>query len=131
MSKYAARDLVLEVDNTPVGQVTAMGEAGSSRDLIDASAYGDGWKDYVLGQQDGSELALTIALDESDSGQWTLIDAYNAASQETFGMSHTDSGFDVTFPAIITGLTRGGAIDGLLQISATLKILNPGVVDVS
>ena len=44
-------------------------------------------------------------------------------------MTHDDSGFDVSFPALVTTLTRGGAIDGLLQMSATLKIVEPGVVD--
>jgi len=112
-----------------VGQVTAMGTAGSSRDLIDASAYGDAWKDYVVGQQDGSEMDIEVALDNTSTGHVAVKTAYDGGVSWRFGMTHTAAGFDVAFPALITKWERGGDLDGLMKGVGTLKILNPGVTD--
>lgn len=112
-----------------VGQVTSIGMAGSSRDLIDASAYGDAYKDYVVGQQDGNEVEIELALDPLATAHIALKNAYGAGTSTTFGMTHTAAGFDIAFPAMVTEFSRGAERDGLLQATATLKILNPGVTD--
>lgn len=112
-----------------VGQVTSLGNAGSSRDLIDASAYGDDWKDYVVGQQDGSELEVEVAYDPVATGHLALKSAYNAGTPTLFGMNHAESGFDIAFSALTTKFERGAERDGLLKLMASLKILNPGVTD--
>jgi hypothetical protein len=114
-----------------LGQVTALGDAGSSRDLIDASAYGEDWKDYVVGQQDGSEVEVDIAYDPADDGHDALLAAYNGGEPEQFEMQHADAGFHVGFPALVTKLERGAPRDGLLHMAATLKILSPGVEDIT
>lgn len=131
MTKYAARDLEFLIGAASVGQVTSIGSAGSARDLIDASAYGDPWKDYVVGQQDGDEIDVELSYDPVDADHIALIAAYESGESETFGLTHTASGFDVTFPALVTKLNRGGARDGLLTMTLSLKILNPGVQDAS
>lgn len=46
-------------------------------------------------------------------------------------MRHTGAGFHVQFPAVVTALARGGEREGLLHMTATLKILQPGVQDVT
>jgi hypothetical protein len=133
MAKYAGRGLVLSIGAVPtvVGQVTALGNAGSSRDLIDASAYGDDWKDYVVGQQDGTEVTVELAYDPANTGQSALKTAYDAGTVTDFEMEHADAAFHVGFPALVTQFERGGERDGLLVGSATLKILNPGVEDIT
>lgn len=113
----------------PVGQVTAIGMAGSSRDLIDASAYGDAWKDYVVGQQDGSEVDVEVALDNTSTGHVAMKTAYDAGVPTRFGMTLASANFDIAFPALITEWTRGGDREDVLKGSGTLKILNPGVTD--
>jgi len=112
-----------------VGQVTAVGEAGSSRDLIDASAYGDAWKDYVVGQQDGEAVPFEVALDPASTGHLAVKTAYLAGVPITFGMTHVASAFDIAFPALITKWARGGDLDGLMKGMGEMKILNPGVTD--
>jgi len=129
MTKYAGRGLVLSIGTSAIGQVTAIGPIGSSRDLIDASAYGDDWKDYVLGQQDGNEVAVTVAYDPIDTQHLALIAAYEAATTTTFELEHVDSAFYATFYAIVTALSRGGDIGGLLSMDVTLKIVEPGVTE--
>ena len=130
MTKFAGRGISIEMDGTPLGQVTSFGEVGSTRDLIDASAYGDDWKDYVLGQQDGTEVSMVIALDPVDSGHDAIVTAYDSAPDTpvVFSLDHADSGLALDVTAIITQLTRGGDLGGLLQMSVTAKIVNPGVV---
>ena len=130
MTKYAGRELLLKIGATPVtiGQVTSVGNAGSSRDLIDGSAYGDDWKDYVVGQQDGNELELEVAYDPADTQHAALLTAYNAGTSTIFDMVYPGTTFDVTFNALVTKLERGATRDGLLSLSVSLKILNPGVV---
>lgn len=112
-----------------VGQVTSLGNAGSSRDLIDASAYGDAWKDYVVGQQDGSEVDFEVALDNASTGHVAVKTAYDAGVSVRFGMTHTASAFDIAFPSLITKWERGGELAGVMMGAGTLKILNPGVTD--
>lgn len=128
MTKFAGRDVVLSIDGTAITQATAIGEAGSTRDLIDASAYGDDDKDYVLGQKDGNEMELTLAYDPDEASHDDISDAFDDAVSHTFLMTHADSGMFLTFPALVTTFSRGGERDGLLQASATLKIVTPGVV---
>jgi hypothetical protein len=124
---------VVSKDAVEIGQLRSFGEVGSSRALIDASVYGEDWTDFVLGLQDGSEVAAVIAYDPVSAGHLDLIDSYNneADTPITLNVTHDDSGFDVYVTCLITTLTRGGALDGLLQMSLTLKIVNPGVVDAS
>lgn len=131
MTKYAGRGIVVSLDAVPIGQLREFGEVGSSRALIEASAYGDDWADYVLGLQDGDEVNYTIAYDPVDAGHLAWIDAYNAAEEITLNVAHADSGFDVYVTCLINAMRRGGALDGLLAMSGTLKIREPGVVDAS
>lgn len=137
MTKYPARHLELLRGNgqTPesfavVGQVVGMGEVGSSRDAIDASVYGDDWKDWVLGQQDGDEMEVTVAYDPADTGHDGLVADYDAAVKRNFQLRHTPAGFHVQFPALILRLARGGEREGLLTMRLILKIVAPGVQDV-
>lgn len=137
-TKFAGRGVDLErgdgVSPTEgfdrVANVLSVGEAGSSRALIDASAHGDDWMDFVLGQQEGDEVPVVIELNPADTGHGDIVTDYDNAACRNWRLRHDDSGFLVGFPALITKLSRGGERAGLLQMSLTLKILNPGVTDV-
>lgn len=128
MTKYAARDLTLAIDGTPIGQCTAIGKIGANQELIDASAYGDEWKDFVLGQKDGAEVAVTLALDPTDGGAVALEAAWDG-DPHTFTLAHADNSYDKDFEALVTTVMTGGDRDGLLEMEASLKIVNPGVTD--
>lgn len=113
----------------PVGQVSALGRAGSQRNLIEASAYGDAWTDWVVGQQDGNEMDFEVELDNTSTGHVAVKTAYDAGVPTRFGLTMTAANFDVAFPALLTKWERGGDLDGLLLGAGTIKILNPGVTD--
>jgi hypothetical protein len=131
MTKYAGRGITIEIDGVPAGQLRDFAPVGSSRALIDASAYGDDWADYVTGLQDGDSVAYTFAYDPADSGHTAFVESYNAGSEITLHLEHEESGFDVYVTALIESLARGGALDGLLEMSGNIKIREPGVVDAS
>lgn len=127
MTKFAGRDVVLSIDTVPVAQATAIGNAGTTRDLIDASAHGDDFKDYVLGQMDGDEMELTLAYDPAESSHDAIFAAHIDAVSHDFNLSHADASLDLDFPALVTHVARGGERDGLVILEATLKIVNPGI----
>lgn len=131
MSKYAARHLALSLEGDEVGQITAMGEVGSSRGLIDASVYGDDWADFVTDLQEGEEVDITVAYDPVDADHIALLAAYDAGDPVDWQMDHDPADFHVEFPGLITKATRGGERGDLLVMNLTVKILSPGVSDVS
>lgn len=129
--KYAARGLAFDFEGTPVGSLTEFGEFGSSRDQIDASAYGEDWKSYVTGQQDGTEVPAVIAYDPNDGGHQSIIDSYDNSPDEvvTFTATHTPTGASWDITCIITSVSRGGQLGDLLKLNVGLKIVEPGVVE--
>ena len=130
MTKYSGRTLSVEFDGTPAGQMTSLGAFGSTRNLIDASVYGEEWTDFVTGLQDGDEVEAVFARDPADSGQDAVVTAYTDTSDTPVVMTVTHEGsgeaFDVT--ALVTQLNYMSALDGLYELHTTLKIVNPGVV---
>lgn len=130
MTKYAGRSATFDFDGTPVGQVRSVGAFGSSRAQIDASVYGEDWTSFVLGLQDGDEMAMVCAHDPADAGQAAIASAYDTSpdTPATLTITHADSGaaWDVT--VIVAAVSYETALDGLLVQNATLKIVNPGVV---
>lgn len=133
MTKYAARGLALEFEGDAIGQLTQFGTFGSSRDLIDASAYGEEWKDYVLGQQDGDEVPFAIAYDPDDAAHQAVIAAYEDTPDATvtFTATHVPTGAAWDITCRITALARGGNLGELFQLVGTLKIVEPGVEQVA
>lgn len=111
-----------------VGQVLELGDYGSARDLIDASAHGDDWKDYVLGQKDGEEVTLRVAFDPADAQQVALLTDYDASTVKKFHITHPSfatRGIEIS--AIVTRYIERTPIDGVYEAEATLKIVNPGM----
>lgn len=130
MTKYSGRTLSVDVNGTPAGQMTSLAPFGSSRNLIDASVYGEEWTDFVTGLQDGDEVEAVFARDPADTGQDALITAYTDTSDTPIelGVTHDGSGESFTVTCLITALAYGAPLDGLYTLNTTLKIVNPGVV---
>jgi hypothetical protein len=130
MTKYAGRGFTVALEgDSPLPQLREFGAFGSSRNLIDATAYGDDWTDFVTGLQDGDEVAFTIAYDPDDVDHDGLINTYeDTDGRITLEVVHTDSTFAADIHCIINALRRESPIDGLFALSGTFKIVNPGVV---
>lgn len=129
-TKYAGRGLVLDIEGQDIASVlTGLDDVGSERNLFDQSAYGDDWADWGVGQQDGTEVTMTIAYDPVDTQHLALIAAYEAGTPTTFGLTHAEAGWGCQFEARVRRLTRGGPRDGNLTMNVALKIVNPGVTE--
>lgn len=124
--------MTIEADGSAVGQLLEFGAFGSSRNQIDATAYGDDWTDFVTGIQDGSEVPFRIAYDPDESGHIAIRNAFQTGDgRVTFTATHTDAGTEFDIYTIISTLEWSAALDGLFEMSGTLKIVNPGVVETS
>lgn len=127
--KYTALDVEFLREGVAVANVRSIPPFGSSKDLIDASVYGDGWKDWRTGQRDGVEMEVVLAFDPDDATQ-ALFEADDADGlPHDYGVRHEESGLDKTIPAVVKGITFSPPIDGLIEMHLTLKIVNPGVSD--
>jgi hypothetical protein len=132
VAKYPASKIVLSRNTTgstyvAIGQILELGKVGSSRDLIDASAYGDTWNDYILGLQDGAEVPLVIALDPANAQHTALKSDNEAGVAKNFQLTHADFSRTLTFPALVLNYMEGGDKDGVYEAECNLKIVNPGV----
>lgn len=130
MTKYAGRSLTVALDGgSTFPQLREFGAFGSSRNLIDATAYGDDWEDFVTGLQAGDEIPFTIAYDPADTSHADLVDIYeNTDGRTILNIVHTDSGFECDVHCIINALRREAPVDGLFALMGTAKIVNPGVI---
>lgn len=135
MAKFAARGIDFKRNTTgptyvSVGQVLSIDPPGSSRALIDASAYGDTWMDYVVGLQEGSEITVTFAFDPSNAQHTAIKGDYDAGVSKNFQLTNTlmtAPTRTATFPVMITSYTEGGSLDGVHTGTVTMKIISPGV----
>jgi hypothetical protein len=132
MAKTSARDAVLKRNTTGttyvnIGQVLEIGDVGSERGLNDASAYGDAWKDYVLGQQDGSEFNMRVAYDAADAQQVALEADYAASTPKKFHLEVPPNTTGIEFTAIITSKVYRAPLEGVYEAEFGMKIVNPGV----
>jgi hypothetical protein len=135
MTKYAGRTITYARNTTGstyvnIGQILELSKLGSSRDTIDASAYGDTWKDFLVGLQEGDEVTLRIAIDPADTQHVALKGDYDAGLSKKFHLINTAISptrtLEVT--AIPTEYHEGGDLDGVYEVEMIWKIVSPGVV---
>ena len=132
MTKFGARDAVLKRNTTGttytlIGQVLEMGDVGSERSLNDSSVYGESWKDFVLGQQEGEEFPLRCAFDSADAQQTALAADYDSSAPKKFHLEVPPSPTGVEFTAIITSKKYRAPREGVYEVEFGMKIVNPGV----
>lgn len=129
-NKYAGRSLTIDFEGTPVANIRSVSEYGSSRNLIDASVYGEDWTDSVTGLQDGTVLTIVVALDPADAGADAIEAFYNDNPDDvsTWTFNHVGSGESVDVSTKLSKVARESPIDGLYAMNVEAKIVNPGVV---
>jgi hypothetical protein len=113
-----------------VGQIMSIGPVGSERALIDVSAHGDAWSDFVIGRQEGNEVELTIAFDPADAQHTAMKTDYDATTPASRNYQLQHSAFAtraLQFPALTTKYEEEATDDGAYEAHITFKIVNPGV----
>jgi hypothetical protein len=139
MTKYRGYRALLSRNTTgstyaTVGQILETGDAGSTRELIDVTAHGDEWMDFLGSRQEGTEFTLRLAFDPADTQHAALKADYDAGTSKKFHVVHPDitgSTAAVEFTAITTGFLIRDPMDGAHEAELTLKIVNPGVAFVA
>jgi hypothetical protein len=133
MAKFAGRGLVFRRNTTGTTYVTIPnvrsvdGDVGSTRDLIDASAFGDDWKDFLVGQQEGGELSFTIIFDPADTQHAALQTDYAAGARKKFKIEHVASAKQWDWEAELTSFTLTPDREDAFTATIGMKIVNPGV----
>jgi hypothetical protein len=135
MTKVAGYNGILKRNTTgsvyaTVGQIMSIGPVGSDRALIDVSAHGDQWSDFVIGRQEGNEVELTIAYDPADAQHVALKTDYDASTPvaKNYQLQHPAfATHALQFPAYTTHYEEEATDDGAYEAHITFKIVNPGV----
>jgi hypothetical protein len=134
VAKYPGRGIVFRRNTSgstyaDVGQVLEVDKFGSTRGTIDATAYGDTWADFVLGVQEGDDVALRLAFDPANAQHTALYADYQAATPKNYQIQNTllSPSRTLTAPALVTEYHEGGAIDGVYEAEMVMKIVQPGV----
>lgn len=113
-----------------VGQISSLSAVGSSRNLIDVSAHGDEWADFITGRQEGNEVTLTILYDPADAQHTALKTDYDSSTPtpRNYQLQHSDfATHALQFPAFTTQYEEEATDDGGYEAHVTFKIVSPGV----
>jgi hypothetical protein len=113
-----------------IGTVTAV---GSSRALIDVSAHGDAWSDFLPGRQEGSEVTLTVMWDPTITTHTNMKSDYDsvAVAIRYYELQHPNWASAYRFPAVTSQWEVEATDDGAMEAHITLKIITPGVSSVT
>lgn len=117
-----------------VGQIMSISAVGSERALIDVSAHGDSWSDFLPGRQEGTEVDLVIAFDPADAQHVALKTDYDAVTPvaKNYELQHPAFATRaLRFPAYTTKYEEEATDDGAYEAHVTFKIVTPGVSTVT
>jgi hypothetical protein len=113
-----------------VGNIMSISAVGSERTLIDVSAHGDAWNDYIPGRMDGSEVDLVVAFDPADAQHTAIKADYDAGTQTARNYELQHPAFAthaLRFPTIATKYEEEATDGDSYEMHVTFKIVNPGV----
>ncbi len=135
MTKVAGYNGILKRNTTgstyaTVGQIMSISAVGSDRALIDVSAHGDQWSDFVIGRQEGKEVSLVVAYDPNDAQHVAMKTDYDASTPTVRNYQLQHPAFAthaLQFPAYTTTYEEEATDGGAYEAHITFKIVNPGV----
>jgi len=113
-----------------VGQIMSLSAVGSNRNLIDVSAHGDPWTDFIPGRQDGTEVTLSVSFDPADAQHVAIKTDYDATvpTARNYQLQHPAFATRaLQFPAFVTQYEEEATDDDAYEMHCTLKIVSPGV----
>lgn len=113
-----------------VGQINSLSAVGSTRNLIDVSAHGDTWADFIPGRQEGSEVSLNVLFDPADAQHVAIKADYDAGTQTVRNYELQHPAFAtraLRLPTLVTQYEEEATDDGGYEMHVTFKIVSPGV----
>ena len=116
-----------------VQQINSVSAVGSTRALIDVSAHGDTWADFLPGRQEGTEVTLTVMWDSTLTPHSNMKADYDsvAVAVRYYELQHPNWATAYRFPTITSQWEVEATDDGAMEAHVTLKIISPGVTSVT
>jgi hypothetical protein len=132
LKQNAATGVATGTYNT-VTQIQTVSAVGSNRALIDVSAHGDMWSDFLPGRQEGNEVTLTVMWDPTITTHTNMKADYDATTTPTryYELQHPSWTSAYRFPSIVSVWEVEATDDGAMEAHVTLKIITPGVTTVT
>ena len=112
-----------------VQQINSVSAVGSTRALIDVSAHGDTWADFLPGRQEGAEVTLNVMWDSTLTPHSNMKADYDsvAVAVRYYELQHPNWAQAYRFPAITSQWEVESTDSGAMEAHITLKIITPGV----
>lgn len=124
---------------TPTGtyntlsQINSISAVGSARALIDVSAHGDTWSDFLPGRQEGAEVTLNVLWDPTVTTHTNMKSDYDSVSVAIryYELQHPNWASAYRFPVITSQWEVEATDDAGMEAHITFKIITPGVSSVT
>jgi hypothetical protein len=116
-----------------VPQLQTVTAVGSERALIDVSAHGDMWADFLAGRQEGNEVELTLLWDSTLTTHANMKTDYDATNQVAryYELQHPNWATAYRFPSLPIVWEIESTDEAGMEAHITLKIVTPGVTSVT
>jgi hypothetical protein len=132
IKQNAATGVATGTYNT-VTQINSISAVGSNRALIDVSAHGDMWADFLPGRQEGLEVTLNVLWDPTITTHTNMKADYDstAVAIRYYELQHPNWASAYRYPAITSQWEVEATDDAGMEAHITLKIVSPGVSSVT
>jgi hypothetical protein len=132
IKQNAATGVATGTYNT-VTQINSISAVGSNRALIDVSAHGDMWSDFLPGRQEGLEVTLNVLWDPTVTTHTNMKADYDsvAVAIRYYELQHPNWASAYRFPSITSQWEVEATDDAGMEAHITLKIVSPGVSSVT
>jgi hypothetical protein len=132
IKQNAATGVATGTYNT-VTQINSISAVGSNRGLIDVSAHGDLWSDFLPGRQEGLEVTLNVLWDSTITTHTNMKADYDsvAVAIRYYELQHPNWVQAYRFPAITSQWEIEATDDAGMEAHITFKIVTPGVSSVT
>jgi len=116
-----------------IPQLLTVNPVGSERNLIDVSAHGDPWADFIVGRQEGRAVDCTLLWDPADAQHAAIKADYDATTPvaRNYELQHPAWTTAYRFPALVSMWEVEATDGGGMEAHFTLKIITPGVSSVT
>lgn len=132
VKQNAATGVATGTYNT-VSQINSISAVGSARALIDVSAHGDLWADFLPGRQEGAEVTLNVLWDATLTPHTNMKADYDsvAVAIRYYELQHPNWASAYRFPVVTSQWEVEATDDAGMEAHITFKIITPGVTSVT
>ncbi len=114
---------------TDIGCVSGFSWEFSERATIDTTCLTDTEKTFKFGLRDSGTVSIDYRFEPDGAGQVLLEESYASDTPYTFQVEYSDSlgvsGTIKEFDGFVTQMSQDGAIDDIVNASASIKITGP------